>query len=51
VVSDSQAKEHFLAEVLKINDPRGYPIIRGFQTNPEKKCQVTNFESEFCKNK
>lgn len=48
-ISESQAKEHFLTKVFQISDPRGYPIFLGFSTNPLKKCQQTNFSSDFCK--
>ena len=49
MVSPTQAKEHFLTEVFVINDPRGYPILKGFQTNPDKKCLEAAFLSELCK--
>ena len=48
-ISDHQAKEHFLTEVLSIHDPRGYIIFKGYQTNPQKKCQETDFKSDYCK--
>lgn len=49
MVSDSQAKEHFLTEDFTITDPRGYPIFKGFITNPEKKCQATDNNSVLCR--
>lgn len=48
-ISPQQAQEHFLEEILRINDPRGYPIFIGFLTNPEKKCRETNFKSNLCR--
>lgn len=48
VVSETQAGEHFLTEVFVINDPRGYPVLKGFMTNPEKKCTETDYTSEHC---
>lgn len=48
VVSKTQAGEHFLTEVFGINDPRGYPVLKGFMTDPEKKCKETNFTTEHC---
>jgi len=48
-VSTDQAKEHFLEEVLIIKDPKQNIIIRGYKTNPLKKCQFTKNYSPFCK--
>lgn len=48
VVSQTQKSEHFLEEVLVINDPPGHPVLKGFKTNPEEKCRNTNYLSEFC---
>lgn len=50
IVSESQAKEHFLTEVFTIKDPRGYPLLKGFKTNPQKKCESINNKSNLCTN-
>lgn len=49
MVSDSQAREHFLTEEFRINDSHGYPVFKGFMTDPQTKCRETNFSSIFCK--
>lgn len=49
MVSDSQAREHFLTEEFRINDLRGYPVFKGFMTNPDKKCESTNNNSVLCR--
>lgn len=49
LVSETQAKDHFLTEMFVISDPRGYPALKGYITNPQKKCIETNFSSIFCK--
>lgn len=49
LVSETQAKDHFLTEMFLITDPRGYPVFKGFRTDPKKKCLETNFSSTFCK--
>lgn len=48
-ISKNQAKEHFLEEMFKISDPRGYSIFIGYMTNPEKKCEATDYNSIYCK--
>lgn len=48
IVSDSQAKEHFLTEIFRISDRRGYPVFKGFITDPQKKCEATNNNSILC---
>lgn len=47
-ISKNQAKEHFLEEILRISDTRGYPILIGYQTNPQEKCLQTNQFSVLC---
>lgn len=47
-ISPAQSKEHFLTEAFSISDPRGYPIFKAYETNPQKKCVATNFKSDFC---
>lgn len=49
-ISKEQAQEHYLKEVFRITDPRGYPIFIGYETDPEKKCAKTSYSSVFCKN-
>src|SRR3989344_2457672 len=49
LVSSTQAKDHFLTEMFVITDSRGYPVFKGFITDPQKKCRETNFNSTFCK--
>lgn len=48
-ISKQQAREHYLKELFRINDPRGYPIFIGYETHPEEKCAKTSNESVFCK--
>jgi hypothetical protein len=47
-ISKQQAEEHSLMEVLRIKDPRGYPLFIGYQTNPREKCAKTSQDSVFC---
>ncbi len=50
-ISENQQNEHFLDKVFTIKDPRGYTILSGFMTNPEKKCQSINNASSHCPKK
>lgn len=47
-ISPPQIKEHYLTEVFSISDPRSYPILKAYKTDPQKKCVETNFKSDFC---
>lgn len=49
VVSSIQKEEHSLIEVLTVDDLRGYPVIKAYKTEPQKKCLKTNNASLFCK--
>ena len=39
-VSESQAKEHILTKIYKINDVFGNPLFLFYETNPGKKCGI-----------
>ena len=48
-ISQNQADEHKLKLVFELKDLSGEITLRGYSTNPRKKCVSSNYQSPYCK--